>query len=139
MMPNKPEIIETRAAGDDHQVVTVKGGRKSCRRKPCPNCPWRKDAVGEFPPEAFRHSARTSYDQATSVFACHDSGVEKSAKCAGFLLRGADHNLAVRLGYIRGEIPKVEDGGFELFDSYREMAIANGVDSDDPVLLLCRP
>ncbi len=140
-MSYKTEIIETRAAGNDHQVVTVKskGAGKTCRRKPCPNCPWRKDAMGEFPPEAFKHSARTNYDQSTSLFACHDSGVENVAICAGFLLRGADNNIAARLGYIRGEIPDVEDGGIELFDNYREMAIANGVDSDDPSLGPCRP
>ena len=28
--------------------------------------------------------------------------------------------------------------GLELFESYREMAIANGVDPDDPVLADCR-
>jgi hypothetical protein len=124
--------------GEDHQVLTVTGGSGSYRRTPCPNCPWRVDAVGEFPAQAFKHSARTAYDMAQESFACHDSGAEKPATCAGFLLRGADHNLGVRLKRMRGECLDVEDGGHELHESYRAMAIANGVAADDPVLAACR-
>ncbi|MCZ4061221.1 DUF6283 family protein [Pantoea sp. LMR881] len=100
--------------------------------------PWRRDSVGEFPAEAFRHSAKTSYDQSFSVFACHDSGVDHAATCAGFILRGAENNLAIRLAYIRGEVPEVTDGGHALFENYKEMAIANGVEEHDPVLVRCR-
>ena len=32
----------------------------------------------------------------------------------------------------------VSDGGHELHDNYREMAIANGVSPDDPSLAECR-
>jgi hypothetical protein len=63
---------------------------------------WRVDANGEFPAEAFRHSASTAYDMAQHTFACHESGSKKPATSAGFLLRGADHNLAVRLGFMTG-------------------------------------
>lgn len=95
--------------------------------------------MGEFPPEAFVHSASTAYDLAENTFACHQSGAEKPAICAGFLLRGADHNLAVRLGYLKGTIkPDVKDGGHVLHANYREMAIANGVDPEDPALTKCR-
>jgi len=95
--------------------------------------------VGEFPAEAFRHSASTAYDMSDHTFACHQSGKEKPATCAGFLLRGATHNLAVRLGYMRGRFQgDVTDGGHELHESYRAMAIANGVDPEDPVLAPCR-
>lgn len=139
-MPHrKPEITRTRAAGPDHQVVTVEGGKGSHRRKPCAKCPWRVDAVGQFPAEAFRHSAETAYDMATHTFACHESGATKPAMCAGFLLRGAGHNLTVRLKMIRGAgFGDVEDGGHELHENYRAMAIANGVAQDDPVLAACR-
>ncbi len=133
------KVIETRKAGDDHQVVTLQGGKATYRRSPCSDCPWRVDAVGEFPAEAFKHSARTAYDMAQSTFACHQSGVKKPAICAGFLLRGADHNLLVRLKRMTGEIvDDVGDEGVELHDSYRAMAIANGVDPDDPILRPCR-
>lgn len=133
------EITRTRAAGPDHQVVTVEGGKATYRREPCPKCPWRVDATGEFPAEAFRHSAETAYDMATHTFACHESGASRPALCAGFLLRGADHNLTVRLKLIQGErFDDVQDGGIELHANYRAMAVANGVAPDDSVLAACR-
>jgi len=36
------------------------------------------------------------------------------------------------------EMDQVSDGGVALFDSYAEMAIANGVEPNDPVLAPCR-
>ena len=134
-----PKVVEVRPAGADHQVVTVVGGRGTYRRKPCSDCPWRKDAVGEFPAEAFRHSAATAYDMSDRTFACHQSGKEKPAICAGFLLRGAAHNLTVRLGYMQGRFKDdVSDGGCDLHENYRAMAVANGVAAHDPVLAPCR-
>ncbi|MGC6173919.1 DUF6283 family protein, partial [Lacrimispora sp. 38-1] len=74
------------------------------------------------------------------LFGCHQSGSDKPATCAGFLLKGATHNLAVRMGYITGDIADdvVVDDTVELHENYRAMAIANGVDEDDPVLRPCR-
>ena len=134
-----PVITRVRQAGEKHQVVTVEGGHAAYRRKPCSDCPWRKDATGEFPAEAFRHSAGTAYDMSRDTFACHQSGKRKPAICAGFLLRGADHNLAIRLGYMTGRFRNdVSDGGLDLHENYRAMAIANGVEPDDAVLAPCR-
>jgi hypothetical protein len=75
-----------------------------------------------------------------NTFGCHQSGAVKPKTCAGFLLRGADHNLAVRMGVAKGEIDysEVSDGGHELFDSYKAMAIANGVSPDDECLAASR-
>jgi hypothetical protein len=138
-MRKRAEITRVRAAGPDHQVVTVEGGKGSYRRQPCSKCPWRVDATGEFPSEAFRHSASTAYDMAQSTFACHASGTKKPALCAGFLLRGAAHNLSIRLKLIQGDsFGDVHDGGHELHANYRAMAVANGVAQDDPVLAACR-
>ncbi|MDO5946744.1 DUF6283 family protein [Burkholderia cepacia] len=138
-MRKQAEITQVRAAGPDHQVVTVEGGKGTYRREPCLKCPWRVDAVGEFPAEAFRHSASTAYDMAQNTFACHDSGARKPALCAGFLLRGSHHNMSVRLKMIQGErFDDVHDGGNELHANYRAMAVANGVLQDDPVLAACR-
>lgn len=132
-------ILQIRPAGDDHQVVTVEGGSGSYRRKPCADCPWKKDATGIFPAEAFKHSAPTAYDMATHSFGCHQSGQKHPATCAGFLLQGADHNLSVRLGFMSGRYKgDVSDGGHELHEDYRSMAIANGVDPADPILKPCR-
>lgn len=133
------KIIDARPAGADHQVVSVIGGHKGYRRTPCAGCPWKTESDGSFPAEAFRQSARTAYDMAESVFACHESGVQGGHTCAGFLLRGAAHNLQVRLGYHTGKYrPDVTDGGSLLHPDYRAMAVANGVAPDDPVLRPCR-
>jgi hypothetical protein len=139
-MKRKPPVVTAvRPAGSNHQVLTVEGGGCSYRREPCPTCPWRVDAVGEFPAEAFRHSANTAYDMAMNTFACHSSGAAKPATCAGFLLRGSAHNMGVRLGLAMGRYRlDVTDGGHELHASYRDMAEANGVDPNDPVLAPCR-
>lgn len=139
---SKKEIKVTgiHPAGDAHRVLTIEGGdQANYQRQPCKNCPWRKDATGEFPPESFRHSARTAYDMSRHSFGCHQAGVEKPKTCAGFLLRGSDHNLSARLGRMKGLISDdVSDGGHELHENYRSMAIANGVDPQDPVLTPCR-
>lgn len=134
-------VVDVRMAGEDHAVLTVTGKGSECMKKPCPTCPWRKDAVGIFPASAFKHSAATSFDMAENVFACHQSGADKGHLCAGFMLRGADNNLTVRIGIATGRLDmrKISDGGVELFDSYRDMAVANGVPPDDPAIEHCRP
>lgn len=138
---SKKQAVVTRIRGADanNQVVTVEGGKGSYRRQPCAKCPWRLDAKGEFPSEAFRHSAGTAYDMAQHTFGCHEAGAKRPATCAGFLLRGAGHNLAVRLGFMTGRFKgDVVDGGHQLYENYRAMAIANGVAADDASLTLCR-
>lgn len=136
----RPRIVDVRPAGADHQVVSIQGGRKGLyRRQPCSDCPWRVDATGVFPAEAFAHSAATAYDLSEHSFGCHQSGSDKPATCAGFLLKGADHNLAIRLARMRGDIADdVTDAGVQLHANYRAMAVANGLRDDDPVLAPCR-
>ena len=64
----------------------------------------------------------------------------KPQTCAGFLLRNSTHNLGVRLRLMRGEgFGDVHDDGVALHENYRAMAIANGVEPDDPALRECRP
>ncbi len=144
-MPRRKTTIEAVHAADaNHQVLSLNTeaqDRTSFRRKPCKQCPWRSDLpVGEFPAEAFRYSAKTAYDMAESTFACHVSGSRKPTTCAGFLLRGADHNLSIRLAIAmdRFSPDEVHPGGVELYEGYRSMAIANGVDPDDPAIAPCR-
>lgn len=96
-------------------------------------------AVGKWPAEAFRASAETAYDMATHTFACHSAGAANPRLCAGFLLRGADHNMRVRLDRMHDLVSDdVDDGGHVLHASYVAMAVANGVPSDDPALQACR-
>jgi hypothetical protein len=92
--------------------------------------------TGVFPAEAFRESASTAYDGAIKTFGCHMNKSTAVATCAGFLLRHADNNIGIRLSLTgeRIDLDAVEDGGFPVYPSYREMAIANGVSADDPVL-----
>lgn len=133
---SKPEIIDIHPADENNQVVTVKGGKHAYRREPCDGCPWRVDQTGSFPAEAFRHSANTAEDMSEREFACHMSGSDHPTTCAGFLLRGADHNLATRMKSAQGRYDwdDIRDGGHELHDDYRAMAIANGVDPRDDAL-----
>ena len=137
---NPKRRTQVRQAGPEHQVVTITTKSRAYRREPCSDCPWRVDSVGKFPAEAFRHSARTAYDMSEHVFACHQSGLRRSAACAGFLLRGAQHNLAIRLRILRGDLDlsAVSDGGVALHQSYSAMAEANGVAPQDPSLQECR-
>ena len=110
------------------------------RKEPCAECPWRKDVpVGKFRPERFRALAPTAYDMHRMIFACHMSKDEKPFACAGFLLQAAAHNLTVRMVIARDAYGNdVAAGGYPLFATYREMAIANGVAPDDPALKRCR-
>lgn len=135
MRARRAKITKETLVGPEHAVLTMKGGG-GYRRKPCEECPWKCENAGkEFPAEAFRHSARTAYDMADATFGCHMSEGEPIT-CAGFLLAHSDNNLSVRLSAANGEmdVSLVHDGGNEMFANYRDMAIANGVDPDDPVL-----
>jgi len=145
----RARIVGVRPAGPDHRVLSVVGGgKRTARRTPCPDCPWRKDAVGEFPPEAFIHAAPTGYDvpetiarwaagDPPSTFACHQSGAARPATCAGFLLsESAAHNLALRMA--SGPIRTPDGAGLDLFLDYYAMAVANGVPADHPAIAPCR-
>lgn len=136
----EPKVIRRRMADENHAVLTVSGGRKTYRREPCQECPWRTDApIGAFPAEAYRISANTAEDLGTHTFACHMSGSDKPSICAGFLLRGADHNMAARMAIMRGDVsPAQITSDVPLYDSYRDMAEANGVAQDDQALTRCR-
>ncbi|MCS4088956.1 DUF6283 family protein [Rhizobium sp. BK176] len=133
-------IHETRVCSNDYGVTTVEtrgAGAHAHRRKPCKECPWRMDVpTGVFPADAFRESANTAYDGAINTFGCHMNKASAVATCAGFLLRHSDNNIGIRLSLTgdRIDLDSVEDGGFPVYASYRDMAIANGVPADDPVL-----
>jgi len=113
---------------------------KAYQTSPCAECPWRTDVVpGQFPPERFRDLAETAYDMAEVQFACHKSPEGREFGCAGFVLRGATHNLGARLAARSGRLRTQEIASpVALHPSYRVMAIVNGVDPDDPTLSPCR-
>jgi hypothetical protein len=137
----KPRVLRRVLADENNAVLSVAGDQGAHRVKPCGGCPWRVDQAGAFPAQAFRISAPTAYDAAFEMFGCHESGANAPATCAGFLLRNADHNIGARIATSQGRIrwEAIHDGGHVLHDSYRAMAIANGVDPEDPALKKCRP
>lgn len=105
-----------------------------CKR-PCAECPWRQDVKpGKFTPERFRTLARTAYNMATSIFACHMSKEGGEVACAGFVLMQGAHNLSLRLSRQKFEV----QSDVPLYPTYRRMAIANGVRANDPNLRQCR-
>jgi hypothetical protein len=143
-MDGRSKITGIHPCDDTAQVVTVTtpaGDGYVHRHEPCAECPWRKDSpIGAFPVEAYRHSAATCYDMAQTTFACHMSGKDRPATCAGFLLSaGARHNFSVRMAVISGRLNfDSVSSDVPVYETYQEMAVANGVDPDDPVLRSCR-
>ncbi|MFJ1768020.1 DUF6283 family protein [Amycolatopsis sp. NPDC088138] len=131
------EIIAVQPGADGWGVITYMAPGAAYQATPCTRCPWLRDSpTGAFPPEVFQHSAHTAYDLATHKFGCHSSPRDEPKTCAGFLLRGSAHNLAVR---VHGpDVPTAVSTDRPLYDDYREMAIANGVAPDDPTLAPCR-
>jgi hypothetical protein len=136
----RPRVTQVHPVDDLNQVVSVVGGHGGYRRSPCGGppgtvggCPWRVDQTGSFPADAFAVSARTAHDMSGHTFGCHESGTDRPVICAGFLLRGADHNMAVRMKVASGEIDlfSVSDGGHELHDGYVTMATKNGTPEYD--------
>jgi hypothetical protein len=132
-------IEEARPAGPYHQVLQVIG-KGGYQRRPCAECPWRLDApVGAFPAEAYRISAHTAYDGAMETFGCHMSGADNLSTCAGFLLANSLNNIGRRLAERVGRLDMTQvSSPVPLYPSYRAMAEANGVPSDDPALKPCR-
>jgi hypothetical protein len=105
-------------------------------KAPCAECPWRTDVrTGKFPPERFIALANTAHDLSGRVFACHMSKEGGEFACAGFVLQQAAHNMACRMARMPFDDVTSQH---PLFETYREMAIANGVDEDHPELRHCR-
>ncbi|MFD8609451.1 DUF6283 family protein [Streptomyces sp. NPDC059631] len=126
-------VLAVRPADDVWGVVTLEyDGVPSAARQPCSGkepCPWRRDAPpGQFPTAAFEASAATSRAGSTRRFGCHSSTPARPLICAGWLLRGAEGNAEVQALMAAGQIARPElPEGVELYDSYAEMAAANGV------------
>lgn len=140
MSKKRAKITARHPCDENHEVVTVTGGGFAYRREPCDECPWRKDRpVGTFPAEAYRRSANTAEDAATHMFSCHMAGSGRPQTCAGFLLKNSANHLGVRIAILSGRVDMAKvSSKVELYDSYRDMAVANGVTPDDPALARCR-
>ncbi|MER5996616.1 DUF6283 family protein [Streptomyces viridosporus] len=134
-------MVAQRPADDTWGVIGVAyDGPPAAPRRPCAGaepCPWRRDAPrGQFPPQAFIHSApgnRTGGPNGR--FGCHSSTPARPPLCAGWLLAGADHNPQIQDLLRSGTLPLPDlADGTEVYGNYAEMAVANGVDPALPAL-----
>lgn len=99
------------------------------RSETCTECPWRRDvAVGHFPPERYVSLRRTCEQGFNNVFACHQTAEGHETVCVGYLMVDGLNNFRVRLAVIQGQYdPKMLKATGPLYESFREMAVANGV------------
>ena len=97
--------------------------------KTCNECPWRKDVpIGRFPPERYIALRRTSEQGMNPLFGCHKTVEGKDVVCVGYLMRDGENNWAVRLAAAYGKFdPQALEAAGPLYDSFEEMARANGV------------
>jgi hypothetical protein len=106
--------------------------RKFCGTTTCDECPWRKDVPpGRFPPERFERLRGTSEgaDWFKPIFACHKSPEGQEFACVGYLMVCGWGNLSVRMAASSGQFnPRTLVASAPLYETYEEMAIANGVE-----------
>lgn len=107
------------------------------RKRPCDECPWRRDTKpGQFPAERYEALRRTSGTQGNEVgptapmFACHKSAEGGEIACAGWLAVCGYEHIGVRIALSQGRLP-VEavypgEDWPELFDTYEQMADVMG-------------
>jgi sulfite reductase beta subunit-like hemoprotein len=101
-------------------------------RRPCDECPWRRDAKpGRFP--AGRYEAlRETVEQrlGSPIFACHKTPDGKERACAGWLATVGHRSIPVRLAVSAGRLDPAAlepgPGWPPLFTSYEELAESNG-------------
>lgn len=63
------------------------------------------------------------------MFACHKTPEGKEQACVGYLLRNGTNNIAVRIAACDGRVNLRElQARGPLYDSFREMAVANSFD-----------
>ncbi|WNI20340.1 DUF6283 family protein [Actinacidiphila sp. ITFR-21] len=117
------------------QCVT---GMMPHRRRPCAECPWRRDAEpGQFPAHRYEVLRDTSEQAAgqepgffAPLFACHKSPEGREEACAGWLAAVGHRHLGVRLAVAQRRLPPhvltPGEGWPALFDTYAEMAAVQG-------------
>ena len=105
-------------------------------RRPCNNCPWRKDAPREhWAPDHLTTIFRTCQDDGNHIMLCHKANALPKARrgrlvCQGWVRVLGFHAIGVRLAAMAGRVTKqeVEDkSGPALFRSFAAMLHANRV------------
>lgn len=108
---------------------------KRCRR-PCANCPWRKDAPAQYwDPGHFRSIYRNCQDDGTNRMLCHKAKADapslKQPTCQGWVRVMGDRAIGVRIALARGLVTPAETmdtKGLDLFESFEAMLRANNVE-----------
>ncbi len=111
------------------------------RTYPCNECPWKVTAEpGKFPAERYvklRSTCRPDEDgmppmPGSPMFGCHkgEPGTDDDLACAGWLAREGHNHIGVRLAIMNGDLPmealEQNDTWPDLYDTYEDMAAANG-------------
>lgn len=105
-------------------------------RKPCANCPWRKDAPRQhWAPDHFESIALNCRDDGMHVMLCHKAkripaGDRSAPVCQGWIRVLGFEAIGVRIAAFTGRITleEVEDQNPpELFASFEEMLDANDI------------
>ncbi|MER6684598.1 DUF6283 family protein [Streptomyces olivaceoviridis] len=138
--PGPATVLWQRPGDEEWGVESLVPAEPAAQPRPCSGrqvCPWRRDApAGQFPPQVYVHSAPGNrLGGPAGWFGCHSSTAVRPLLCAGWLLAGADGNDAALEMIRTGALPRPElPDGVQLYNSYAEMAIANGVDPGLPAL-----
>jgi hypothetical protein len=102
------------------------------QKKPCKECPWRKDTPsGQFTAERYEALRNTTgspgkeADLNSPIFACHKTQEGREAACAGWLAAVGIEHLGIRFAIIQNRLPadslKPKKDWPELHSSYEEM------------------
>jgi len=106
-------------------------------KKPCDNCPWRRDApTAYWDPDHFTEIWRNCQDDGARIMLCHKAGnlPEDEAReivCHGWVRVVGYDAIGVRLAVMRGQVSPDEvlaKDGVELYDSFEEMMEANAIE-----------
>jgi hypothetical protein len=104
-------------------------------RKPCANCPWRKDAPTEhWDRQHFLDIWRNCQDDGLGLMACHKASLVAAPAdkpiCQGWVRVMGYKSIGVRIAMVRGRVTdrEIKDRkGLRLYGSFEEMLRANNV------------
>jgi Family of unknown function (DUF6283) len=105
-------------------------------KKPCNNCPWRRDAPREhWDPQHFRDIWTNCQDDGMNSMLCHKATALPAEErnglvCQGWIRVMGCNAIGVRIASMTGKVSleEIEDReGLDLFDSFEDMLRANRV------------
>lgn len=101
-------------------------------RKPCENCPWRRDAPPKYwHPDHFRSIWQNCQDDGLRVMQCHRSATTTAMLvCQGWARVLGTDAIGVRIALLQGDLTIEETNdvdGFDLF-TFEEMMVANDIE-----------